>query len=216
MAGPARGQQREIKENPKGTPPATSRQAEVNGLLEEYDKNKDGFLQRDELPPRLRYNFDQIDTDKDGKLSREELQRGLVYLQPRRRPSDVVFVLIEMSDYDNECYSELQQMYDVLRKLDKNNNGKLDPKELNTTRQQLLEDRIDNFLKELDTDQDGRISRQEARGRLKENFDKVDTNKDGYVDRKELLRAAAERHAGNKSKEASAPNPNPEKSKNNK
>ena len=42
---------------------------------------------------------------------------------------------------------------------------------------------------------DGKISREEARGRLKRDFDKIDLNKDGFIDRDELLKAARERAA---------------------
>ncbi len=43
-----------------------------------------------------------------------------------------------------------------------------------------------------DTDGDGKISRSEARGRLKERFDSIDTNGDAYLDRDELRKALRE------------------------
>jgi Ca2+-binding EF-hand superfamily protein len=45
---------------------------------------------------------------------------------------------------------------------------------------------VDNLLKAMDTDKDGKISRAEAKAKLAEAFDKIDTNKDGYLDRQEL------------------------------
>ena len=51
---------------------------------------------------------------------------------------------------------------------------------------------VETLLKQMDTNKDGKISREEAKGKLAESFDKIDTNKDGYLDRKEL-RAMAER-----------------------
>ena len=51
-------------------------------------------------------------------------------------------------------------------------------------------------LARLDADGDGRISRDEARGRLKENFDKIDADGDGFLDASEIrqaLRALAPR-----------------------
>jgi Ca2+-binding EF-hand superfamily protein len=194
----------------KGNTPA-ARQTEVDRLLAEYDKNKDGFLQKDELPPRLRHYFDQMDTNKDGKLSREELQKGMVYFQERRRPSDVVFVLVEMSDCDEDCGCEIQQIYDVLRKIDKNHDGKIDADELKAARRQILEDRIGHIFEELDANKDGKISREEARGRIKEHFDKIDTNKDGFIDRDELMRAASEKMAGTHDKDSSPKSKSPER-----
>jgi uncharacterized protein (TIGR03000 family) len=166
---------------------------DVDEFIKDYDKNGDGFLQRDEVPPYLRDRFDELDTNKDGKLSREELEKGAVHLQPRRRPSDVVFLLIEISDCDDDCEGELQRAYDALRKLDTKKDGKIDPEALKTVRQELLEERVDNIIKELDTDKDGKISRKEAKGPIKRNFDEIDTNKDGFIDRDELLKAASER-----------------------
>jgi Ca2+-binding EF-hand superfamily protein len=197
VAGLVWAQPRQDKQ--KSSAPS-ARSSEVDRLLEEYDKNKDGFLQRDELPPRLRHYFEQIDTNRDGKLSREELEQGLVYLQQRRRPSDVVFVLVEMSDCDEDCCCEVQQLYDMLRKLDKNHDGKIDADELKAARKQLLEERIGHIFEELDADKDGKISRQEARGRIKEHFDQIDTNKDGFIDRDELMRAASEKTSGSHGK----------------
>ena len=41
---------------------------------------------------------------------------------------------------------------------------------------------------------DGKISKEEARGLVKENFDRIDTNRDGFIQFDELLQAARERH----------------------
>lgn len=49
---------------------------------------------------------------------------------------------------------------------------------------------VANILERMDTNKDGKISRQEAKGRIAENFDRLDTNKDGYLDKDELRRVA--------------------------
>jgi len=46
-------------------------------------------------------------------------------------------------------------------------------------------------LKEADKDGDKKISKEEAFGRLKENFDKIDANKDGFIEASELTEAMA-------------------------
>jgi len=173
---------------------------DVDAFMREYDRNKDGYLSKDELPEWLHHNFARLDTDKDGKISKEELTRGVTYLQQRRRPSDVVIVLVEMSDCDECCTEELQRAYEFLSKLDKNKDGKIDADELKAGREMLVKERVERILKRLDTDRDGKISAKEARGLIKEHFEQLDTNKDGFVDRDELMKAASARHAEEKSK----------------
>jgi Ca2+-binding EF-hand superfamily protein len=183
---------------------------DADRFLERYDKNKNGFIEREELPASLRHAFDQIDANKDGKLSREELEKGAVYLQRQRRPSDFIHILVEMSEDDEASRQELQYVYDLLRKMDKNNNGKLELDELKGMREQIVSDRVDELIQDLDANNDGKISKDEARGRLKEDFDKIDLNKDGFIDRDELIKAATERlnaapRPGDKKNDASAP-----------
>ncbi len=171
---------------------------DVERFIKDYDKNGDGALQKDEVPPYLRDNFGLLDANKDGKLSPEELERGAALLQPSRRPSDLVYILIETSDCDDGCSGEIQRVYDLLRKMDKNQNGTFDAEELAAMRQELLQERVDHIFKDLDMNKDARISRDEARGPVKENFDKIDRNQDGLIDRVELLTAASERHSTKK------------------
>jgi hypothetical protein len=112
----------------------------------------------------------------------------------KSRPSDVVFILIETSGADEDSVAELQRLYDVLRKLDKNNDGEIDPAELRVARLQIIEDRVDHIMKKLDTDGDGSISRSEAKGRILEHFDRLDLNADGLISRDELRQAISTSH----------------------
>jgi Ca2+-binding EF-hand superfamily protein len=185
---PAKGTRKETKARP-----ARALKFEIDQLFLDYDKNKDGYLDRKEVPRFLRDHFDQLDLNKDGKLSRGEMEKGAVYLQKRRRPSDFIYILIEMSDCDEDCAAEIQEVYNALRKLDKNKDGKIDPAELKAARERLLGERIDGIIKDLDTNGDGKISRKEAKGLIRKNFDELDANHDGYVDREELMNAAREK-----------------------
>jgi len=174
---------------------------DVDAFMAEYDRDKDGYLTKDEMPDWLHYNFDRLDTNKDGKISKQELEKGMAYLSQRRRPSDVVMILVEMSDCDECAAEELQRAYDFLHKLDKNKDGKLDADEVKAGRERLVKDRVDGIIKRLDTDKDGKISRKEAKGLIKEHFDQLDTNKDGYVDRDELTAGAAAKPSDDKPKD---------------
>jgi Ca2+-binding EF-hand superfamily protein len=105
------------------------------------------------------------------------------------RPSNVVFILIETSEFDTTAVDELQRMYDVLRKLDTDKDGKISASALQTARVQIVADRADDIIRKLDADKDGKISRAEAKGRVLEHFDHIDADKDGFIDRDEMIRA---------------------------
>jgi Ca2+-binding EF-hand superfamily protein len=51
---------------------------------------------------------------------------------------------------------------------------------------------VNGLRQRLDADGDGKISRSEARGKLKERFDTIDRNNDGYLDRDEIRKALRE------------------------
>ena len=51
--------------------------------FEDWDTNKDGKLSREELPEKLRPNFDKVDTNHDGFITRDEHQAFI----SSRRPS---------------------------------------------------------------------------------------------------------------------------------
>lgn len=47
-------------------------QAAQTSRFDQWDKNGDGKLTREELPEAIRRNFDRVDTNRDGSISREE------------------------------------------------------------------------------------------------------------------------------------------------
>jgi Ca2+-binding EF-hand superfamily protein len=133
--------------------------------------------------------------ETEGKL--KELRRA-VLPHPGQRLSEAVNTLIELTEADEANVAELQRIYDTLRKLDTGKNGKIDPVALKAERQRMLEARVDALVKRLDANKDGKISKEEAKGWLKENFDKLDLNKDGFLDRDELIKAAKEQYESKK------------------
>ncbi|MEM6541330.1 MAG: EF-hand domain-containing protein, partial [Bacteroidota bacterium] len=48
---------------------------------------------------------------------------------------------------------------------------------------------IDQLFKDLDTDEDGKLSKEEVRGPLSKHFADIDTDEDGYLTREELENA---------------------------
>src|SRR5260370_38322960 len=49
---------------------------------------------------------------------------------------------------------------------------------------------VQTMLDRFDANKDGKISKEEAKGKLAKNFDRLDTNKDGHLDKEELRRDA--------------------------
>ena len=45
------------------------------------------------------------------------------------------------------------------------------------------------LLKKMDTDEDGKLSKKETKGPLKNDFDKIDANEDGFISKKEFEKA---------------------------
>jgi len=55
---------------------------------------------------------------------------------------------------------------------------------------------IENLFKKMDTNKDGKLSKAEVKGPLKEDFDKVDLNEDGYLSKEEIEKAPKPKRKG--------------------
>jgi len=200
-----KGQSKDQGERQQQAQPSQANdQFDVDGFLRKYDMNKDGFIQRDELPADMRDQFDELDLNKDGKLSREELLRHgekmarharHFMFRHQHQPVESVFIIIERAGTHAPSLDRLQRTYDVLRMIDANKDGKIDQEELQAAREKIREHRVDGLLKEFG--KDGRISKEQAQGWLRDNFDRLDLNQDGYLDRNELLRACEQDSGAN-------------------
>lgn len=116
-------------------------------FIKRFDKNQDGTLSRDELPPRLAGQFEQLDQNKDGKLDESEVERMLQMIrkrfserkgkgEPGKRPGQGIIVerILERLDTNKdgkisreEARGPLEKMFDLL---DTNKDGYLDKDEL--------------------------------------------------------------------------------------
>lgn len=56
-----------------------------------------------------------------------------------------------------------------------------------------------NLVERMDENEDGKISKTEVKGRLKENFSSIDTDEDGFISEEEFKAIAKERRREKKS-----------------
>ncbi len=55
---------------------------------------------------------------------------------------------------------------------------------------------FEELLEKMDKDEDGKLSKAEVKGPLKNNFDKVDLNEDGYINEEEFKKAPKPKRQG--------------------
>lgn len=162
-------------------------------FLKRFDKNKDGFVSKDELPPFLSAAFDRADANGDGKLDREEAAEFLQIL--RRRFGD------ETNRPANPSDPQIERLVtNFLARMDTNKDGKI-------SKAEAIGQLAANFDL-VDTNKDGFLDKDELRrfaerfragnmGALGRNgrtnpeadgpdFDSLDLNADGRLTRAEL------------------------------
>jgi len=166
-------------------------------FLKDHDTNKDGKLSKDELPAAMQAGLAEIDANKDGQISAEELQQHAARMaQQRPEVVEILYYVIDVPEQEPASVQELQQAYDVLRKLDKNNDGKIDPEAVTAYRHQRSEERCQSIIANLDRNKDGKIGKDEARGLFADNFARLDKNGDGFLDKGEIEQACHVSHQG--------------------
>ena len=123
-------------EEQKKRRPAQRPAMDVEKAFQQWDANKDGSLDRSEVPERLKERFERIDANSDGKLSLDELRKVAprLGLQPPTAGTtpDALFRLLDSNADGKLSKDELQNAGKLLEKLDKNKDGQLDAEELTT------------------------------------------------------------------------------------
>lgn len=172
----------------------------IGKRFSEYDKNEDGALNEAEVaallksgassdsrrpsrtpsrsPGRMRDTdsdsqdllFSILDRDRDGKLSKRELQAAASIIERLDRDRDGALSKRELAAGTNDRSSSDRK-----------------PSE-RSSRDRASRERISSYIKGLDENSDGRITREEARGPVKERFDSYDQDGDGVLKVDEVIR----------------------------
>jgi Ca2+-binding EF-hand superfamily protein len=170
--------------------------------LAAIDENADGTITVEEIdscPDRLR----KLDANSDGKLEsieflKEDMSKAMVLQFGSYKALD--------SDKDGELSSdEIAAAAEVLKKLDANQNGKLEPVEYAMDSPRTMgggggggggrqQPSPEDFVKQNDKDKDGKVAKSEMTGPAANFFDRMDSDKDGFVTVEEV-KAARERRA---------------------
>jgi Ca2+-binding EF-hand superfamily protein len=119
-------------------------------FIRRFDRNRDGYLTKNELPPRLAAQFDKWDTNADGKLDKKEVDALLQTLRrrfgvntskPNTQPAN-------QADLDKAVARMLERM-------DTNKDGKISRAE--------AQGPLAKFFDELDQNKDGYLDKTELR-----------------------------------------------------
>lgn len=169
-------------------------QSGIREFIRRHDSNEDGKLSRSELPPRMRSDFDRLDANRDGSISQDEVaqqvQQGATARRSRRSagtPVEVTYVWILDADRGQADLEELQSAYEAMRKIDKNNDGKISRDELRARREQVASQWCDKCFDRMDQNNDGELSKSEAEGsEFASDFSQIDRNHDQQLTKSEI------------------------------
>ena len=161
--GPAGGNQ-----GPGGAGPGQSFDDMAAAQFKQLDKNNDGYLNTDEMPPGLRAQLARWDTNRDNLIDLQEFKAYLRDQSPQGLNQPAFYELANIPDPEEE---KRPVVY----------NSKNYPRELPA------------WFKQLDLDGDGQIGLYEWRraGKPIEEFMAMDRNEDGFLTVEEVLYAVA-------------------------
>jgi Ca2+-binding EF-hand superfamily protein len=130
----------------------------VDNIFAVWDADRDGILTREEIPDAA--IFGKVDADKDGKITRAEVAAFLnVRPEPPQPPAAPPK---KPEEKKSEAAPELEP--------------------------RTLKERIDDFFRRYDTDQDGKVRKDEFKAASEEQWQQYDRTRDGAFNRREAAR----------------------------
>ena len=201
------------------------------GFIKRLDKDGDGKVSSEELPEtyraRLGGKFEEFDKNKDGALNQQEVAAMLTAANSSRRPSgtpsrdsdrprpssrdaaqpsqDALFAILDRDRNGKLSRRELEAAGSILARLDRDKDGSISKREIaavasdkalssRSSRERSSRERdsrggISSYAKRLDKNGDGKITKEEASGPIKERFDRLDEDGDGILKVEDIEKA---------------------------
>lgn len=161
--------------------PATNLGNRMAGMdFKQFDKNGDGKLTMDEVPPQGKERFQQLfDRVGQKEIPIDMISRYLAGERPTQAADTRKTDAMKASDRSESMKSDLPEIMssDARMKPDERAQG------------------LQTLIRQLDKNRDGKLAREELPPRMKEYADRMDSNDDGIIDVKELAAAIKRRDA---------------------
>ncbi len=200
-------------------------------LIRRLDKDGDGKISSEELPQtyraRLGGRFEEFDKNKDGALNQEEVAAMLTASNSSRRSSgtpsretdrprpssrdaaqpsqDALFAILDRDRDGKLSRRELEAAGSILARLDRDKDGSVSKREIaaaasdrapssRSSRERSSRERdsrggISSYARRLDKNEDGKLTKDEASGPIKERFDRLDEDGDGILKIEDIEKA---------------------------
>lgn len=171
---------------------------EAPPMVKALDTNADGKITAEELKNATKALM-ALDGNGDGVLTEEEYgrprgPRGGFGGGPGGGMGDFMGQFDKDGDGKISKEEAPERMRENFDRMDVNGDGVLDQSDFEAMRDRFRQGGgpggpggdMASRMKEMDKNGDGKISKEEAPDRMKENFDQIDTNKDGQVDEAEI------------------------------
>jgi Ca2+-binding EF-hand superfamily protein len=156
----------------------------MEGMFDRFDKDNDGKLSKDEMPPPMAERLGKVDSNKDGAVSKDELQAAFRKLRG------------EMAQRPKQGEPGPGRRGPMAQ-------GRPGPR--GTAGRDAPRTRIVAILTRLDENKDGKLTKSEVPDGMWARIGRLDANKDGSVTKAELQKAMPMRGPGPRATKPAGP-----------